>query len=172
MYSGGPPATLQELQQRIIREVRAIRRTRMVQRAVNSMNDRAARCIGLQGHQVEGRAGQWLEGHDNIASTQDFKWLVQDVFVKNMKWNDIYFHFEVVFLFVISAIHTFNLIMPFMDRYLKPYSGEWISLRMSSAMKFAFNFQIVCLIYYQCNILLIFSRHSRIVIWSHAIWTG
>ena len=51
------PATLQDLRNRITREVQALRRTRMVRRAVRAMAQRAHRCIELHGAHVEGRAG-------------------------------------------------------------------------------------------------------------------
>ena len=51
------PANLADLQNRITREVQALRRTRMGRRAVQGMVRRARRCIELDGGQVEGRAG-------------------------------------------------------------------------------------------------------------------
>ena len=51
------PANLADLQNRITREVQALRRTRMGRRAVQGMVRRARRCIELGGGQVEGRAG-------------------------------------------------------------------------------------------------------------------
>ena len=51
------PANLDDLRNRINREVQALRRTRMVRRAVQDMARRAQRCIQLQGAQVEGQAG-------------------------------------------------------------------------------------------------------------------
>lgn len=58
VYAPGPPASLQELRQRITGAVTALRRQRgMTRRAVQSMRDRAQTCINLGGAQVEGRAG-------------------------------------------------------------------------------------------------------------------
>ena len=51
-----PQRTIQELQQRIQNEVAALRRIRIVRRAVHHMTERAQRCIRLNGHQVEGRS--------------------------------------------------------------------------------------------------------------------
>ena len=53
-----PPTDLNDLQNRIRRELRAVQRTRQVRRAVLSMRDRAQRCVALRGAQVEGRSGQ------------------------------------------------------------------------------------------------------------------
>ena len=55
VYSQGPPGTLLELRRRIEGAFRAIRRTRVTQRAVQNMRDRAFECIAKQGEQVEDR---------------------------------------------------------------------------------------------------------------------
>ena len=52
-----PPRSIQELEQRIRNEVIALRRTRIVRRAVHQMEERAQRCVRLNGRQIEGRAG-------------------------------------------------------------------------------------------------------------------
>jgi hypothetical protein len=58
VYSVGPPQTLQVLQQRIVNAFTALRRTRITRRAMNSITERAQKCINNQGRQFEGRAGQ------------------------------------------------------------------------------------------------------------------
>ena len=57
VYSEGPPANIQTLRQRITTAVARLRRVDTAGRAVNSMRERAGRCIALRGRQVEGRAG-------------------------------------------------------------------------------------------------------------------
>lgn len=52
------PRNLNDLRQRITREVTALRRLHFVRRAFNDMRARAQRCLVLQGAQVEGRSGQ------------------------------------------------------------------------------------------------------------------
>lgn len=55
-----PPGNLQELQRRIVAEVAALRRTRMVRRAMTEMWTRARKCIRLRGGHIEGRTGYGL----------------------------------------------------------------------------------------------------------------
>lgn len=56
VYNNGPPQTIQQLRNRITEAFRAIKRTRIVRRAVAAMRRRAQTCIRLGGQQVEGRA--------------------------------------------------------------------------------------------------------------------
>ena len=51
-----PPASIQELEQRIRDEIRQLRRSRVPRQAVQAMRSRAARCIANGGDHVEGRA--------------------------------------------------------------------------------------------------------------------
>ena len=54
-----PPASPQDLENRIRAEVRALRRRRgMIRRGVRDMESRARRCINRQGRHIEGRAGR------------------------------------------------------------------------------------------------------------------
>ncbi len=50
-----PPANLQDLRNRIVGEVQALRMTRQVRAAFQDMTERARRCVVLGGAQVEGR---------------------------------------------------------------------------------------------------------------------
>ncbi len=52
------PANLQDLRNRIVGEVQALRRTWQVKAEFQDMRDRARRCVVLGGAQVEGRTGQ------------------------------------------------------------------------------------------------------------------
>ena len=58
VYAEGPPASFPILGHRIIKAVGILRREDFAGRAVNSMMEKANRCIALLGRQVEGRAGQ------------------------------------------------------------------------------------------------------------------
>ena len=58
VYEPGPPASLQELRDRITAAFASVRRTRMVRHAVAAMRTRAETCIRLGGLQVEGRAAE------------------------------------------------------------------------------------------------------------------
>lgn len=54
-----PPASIQDLENRIRAEIQTLKRQRgMIRRAVGDMENRAQRCLALNGAQVEGRAGQ------------------------------------------------------------------------------------------------------------------
>ncbi len=53
-----PPANLQDLRNRIVGEVQALRRTRQVRAAFQDMRERARRCVVLGGAEVEVGAGQ------------------------------------------------------------------------------------------------------------------
>jgi hypothetical protein len=53
-----PPASVQDIENRIRAEIRTLQRRRgMVRRSIQAMLVRAQRCINLNGQQVEGRAG-------------------------------------------------------------------------------------------------------------------
>ena len=53
-----PPRDLEDMKTRIRNELRALRRTRIVRRAVLHMAERAQTCLNLDGHQVEGRSAR------------------------------------------------------------------------------------------------------------------
>ena len=58
VFMPGPPRNLDELEARIRDELEAMRRTRIVRRAVLDMTKRAQTCLRLDGRQVEGRSAR------------------------------------------------------------------------------------------------------------------
>ena len=71
VYRQGPPASLQQLRNRITDAFNEIRCTREVRRAVRQMETRAQRCVNLQGGRVDGRAGlQWVLSYNMICLTK------------------------------------------------------------------------------------------------------
>ena len=71
VYRQGPPASLQQLRNRITDAFNEIRHTREVRRAVRHTETRAQRCINIQGGHVDGRVGlQWALSYNMICSTK------------------------------------------------------------------------------------------------------